>query len=167
MGQVNTASQGLLLGMPQVNLLSSITGTISLELTTATAGEAVLQSKSDESARLKISSVITEGAPRILSAKVSSGVPAGTELKLVAMTGTGAVFGGTPGVFSGEATLNAISDVNIITGIGSCYSGITDDDGYKLKYTWGLLASAGSYANVRATGTATSVTVTLTLSVTP
>ena len=158
----NFATTALTLGMPQLNLLSSISGPISLQLTTTIAGEAVEASKSDSTARLRISSVIAEAKPRTLSAKVSAGVPAGTLLKLEAKNPTGATFGGTKGVYSGIVTLSE-SDANIITGIGSCYSGTATDDGYKLKYTWALIGGLGSYADVRATAGA-SVTVTLTLS---
>ena len=162
MGQSNTAAQGLSLGMPELNLVSSITPTISLELTTAIAGQAVLSSKSDSTARIKISSVIAEGKTRTLSAKVTVGtVPSGTELKLVARN-PNASFVGTKGALGTETVLTA-SDSPIITQIGSCYSGVADDDGYVLRYTWGLLAAAGSYANVRASS-GSLVTVTLTLS---
>jgi len=162
MGQTNQVTQGLSLGMPELNLVSSISPIISLELTTAVAGQAVLSSKSDSTARIKISSVIAEGKTRTLSAKVSVGtVPAGTELKLIAKNPNGS-FVGNMGSLGAVAVLSG-SDAPIVTSIGSCYSGVADDDGYVLKYTWGLLAGTGSYANVRAT-TGTSVTVTLTLS---
>lgn len=160
MGQVNTSPQLLSLGMPEISLLSSVTGTINLQLTTATAGLAVKSKVADSTARVRISSVITS-ATRTLSASVTS-VPAGTYLKLMAQPTLGTVFGGTPGILGAEAQLSAV-DSPIITGIGSCYSGVLANDGYVLRYTWGLDNPASNYGAVRATGAGTTVTVTLTL----
>jgi len=160
LGQVNVTTNALSLGMPELSLLSASATQINLQLTTAVAGEAVKASVSDSTARLKISSVITSAA-RTLSASVSA-VPAGTVLKLQAQTPNSS-FGGTPGTFVTDAALPTSSSTDIITGIGSCYSGTATDDGYKLKYTWGLLNAATSYAAVRATGAGVVVTVTLTL----
>src|ERR1035437_7555381 len=164
MGQVNNSgaiTQNLSLGMPEVALLVASATTINLNLTTATAGLAVKSSVADSSARLKISSVITS-ATRTLSAVVSA-VPAGTSLTLQAQAPNSS-FGGTAGTYSAAATLPTTGSVAIITGIGSCYSGIATDDGYHLKYSWSLLDPAPNYSNVRATGIRTTVVVTLTIS---
>ena len=161
MGQVNISSNSLNLGMPELSLLSASSTSVNLVLTTAIAGEAVLSSISDESARLKISSVITS-ATRTLSASVSA-VPAGTTLTLQAQAPNGNSFGGTLGEYAAAQPLPTTGSATIITAIGSCYSGTAVDDGYKLKYTWGLLNPESTYANVRATGTGVTVTVTLTL----
>jgi len=166
MGQDNNAvNNSLSLGMPELNLLSSISGVVNLQLTTAIAGEAVASSATDQAARVKISSVVSGTQTRTLSAKVTTGtVPAGTALKLMALTPNSS-FGGTPGTLVGsDVLLSTVSDANIITGIGSCYSGVAADDGYVLKYTWGLNNPATTYGDVRAVSGGTSVTVTLTLS---
>jgi len=164
LGQVNNAgpiNQNLSLGMPEVSLLAASAATISLQLTTGTAGLAVKASVADSSARLKISSVITSST-RTLSATVSA-VPPGTTLTLQAQT-PNASFGGTQGTFLSAAVLPTTGSTNIITGIGSCYSGIAADDGYHLKYTWALLDAKANYQDVRATGAGTTVVVTLTIS---
>ena len=160
LGQVNVSTNTLSLGMPELSLLSASATQINLQLTTAVAGEAVKSSVADSTARLKISSVITS-TPRKLSASVSA-VPGGTVLKLQAKT-PNANFGGTPGTFVSNATIPVGSSADIITGIGSCYSGTTTDDGYVLRYTWGLLDPSANYQDVRATGAGVVVTVTLTL----
>jgi hypothetical protein len=165
MGQDNqSATNGLSLGMPELNLLSSTSPTISLVLTTAVAGQAVQASKSDSTARLKISSVISANQTRTLSAKVTTGsVPGGTTLRLRAQD-PNTNFGGTKGTLVGSnVTLSTGSDATIVSGIGSCYSGTGADDGFVLKYTWGLNDPASTYGLVRASAGA-SVTVTLTLS---
>jgi len=162
-GQTNAATHDLSLGMPEINLLSSNSSTVNLELTTNVAGEAVQSSISDSTARVKISSVVAGVQSRTLSASVSAGsVPAGTQLRLVAKA-PNANFGGTTGTLGSEATLSG-SAANIITGIGSCFSGTGSDDGYVLKYTWGLDNPAATYGAVRAVSGGSSVTVTLTLS---
>jgi hypothetical protein len=157
MGQV---TQNLNLGMPEIALMAASATTINLQLTTGTAGLAVKSSVSDSSARLKVSSIITS-TTRTLTASVSA-VPSGTSLTLQAQA-PNASFGGTPGAFLPAAALPVTGSANIITGIGSCYTGTAIDDGYKLKYTWGLLDPASNYASVRATGAGVLVIVTLTI----
>ena len=166
MGQdTQAATNSLSLGMPEVTLLSSISQAVNLQLTTAVAGEAVLSSISDQTARVKISSVVAGDDTRTLSAKVTTGaVPAGTTLRLMALAPNGS-FGGTPGTFvDPDVTLSSSADADIITGIGSCFSGTADDDGYVLKYTWGLDDPAANYGSVRAVAGGTAITITLTLS---
>lgn len=167
MGQdTQAASNSLSLGMPEVLLLKS-SASINLQLTTAIAGESVKSSISDTTARLKVSSVVATGKTRTLSAKVTTGpVPAGTTLKLQALSPTvGANYGGDMGTLVGsDVTLTTSSDATIISAIGSCFSGIAADDGYRLKYTWGLDNPGTNYGSVRATGTVVPITVTLTLS---
>lgn len=162
--QGQTATNGLSLGMPELNLLSSASATISLELTTAVAGTAVESSKSDSTARVKISSIIAEGKTRTLSAQVTTGaIPGGTTLQLKALT-PNSNFGGTKGTLGSIATLSTGSATQIVTGIGSCYSGTGADDGYVLKYTWGLNNPSTNYGDIRAAPTGSAITVTLTLS---
>lgn len=158
------ATNGLSLGMPELNLLNSASASINLVLTTTVAGEAVKSSIADSTARLKISSVITGTQSRTLSAQVTTGsIPAGTTLKLRAKD-PNANFGGTKGTLVGsDVTLSTGSGASIITGIGSCYSGTTADDGYILKYTWGLDNPATTYGTIRASS-GSLITVTLTLS---
>lgn len=161
MGQ--TSTQNLTLGMPEVLLVAASATPINLILTTTTAGNAVQSSVSDNTARLKISSVIMQGKTRVLTASVDA-VPAGTTLKLAAEA-PNANFKGTQGSFSTAAVLPTTGSANIITAIGSCYSGTVADDGYVLNYTWGLNDPATNYGLVRATGAGTTTAVvTLTLS---
>lgn len=165
MGQAaQTTTNNLSLGMPELNLLSSTSASINLVLTTAVAGEAVKSSISDSTARLKISSVISDAQSRSLSAQVTTGViPAGTTLKLRAKD-PNVNFGGTKGTLVGsDVTLSAGTGASIISGIGSCYSGTTADDGYVLKYTWGLDNPASTYGSIRASS-GSLLTITLTLS---
>ncbi len=158
----NTATNVVSLGMPEVYMLASNSATVNLTLTPTTAGNAVVSSVADSTARVLISSVVAEAQTRTLTAKISAGsVPAGTYLNLVAQT-PNATFVGTAGTFAAEIQLSA-TDQNIITGIGTCYSGTSSDDGYKMKYTYGVPESTEQYDLIRASG-GSAVTITFTLS---
>jgi len=161
LGQTNTATTNLSLGISEVSLLQSSASMISLQLNQQSAGLSIETSKSDSTARLKASSVITS-TTRNLSAKVTSGtIPSGTILKLSALT-PNASFVGSPGTISAPVTLDNI-DRTIVSNIATCYTGTGASDGYPLKFTFALDSNTSNYANLRAT-TGTSITVTLTLS---
>jgi hypothetical protein len=161
--QTNTASNTISLGMPEVLLLQSNTTQINLTLTPQTAGLAVSSSVSSEAARLLISSVVSGDQTRKISAQVTNGsIPAGTFLSLLAMD-PNENFVGTKGEFLPEIELSSSAAKDIISGIGTCYSNTSSDDGYKLKYTFGIPSENPDYALIRASG-GTVVTVTLTLS---
>lgn len=158
--QTNTASTNLSLGISEVSLLKSSSGVISLQLNQRNAGQSVETSKSDSTARLLVSSVITSAA-RTLTAKISDGiVPTGTILQLVAQQ-PNSNFVGSPGTLQPAITLDN-TDKSLVTGISTCYSGTGASDGYPLKFTFALNSNTATYANLRAT-TSTSITVKLTL----
>ncbi|OFY44057.1 MAG: hypothetical protein A2X18_08020 [Bacteroidetes bacterium GWF2_40_14] len=160
MGQ--TATNNLSLGMPEVLLVKSNASSINLTLSPQEAGLAVQPSLSDSTARVLISSVVSGEQTRTLTASVTSGsVPAGTYLKLVALS-PNASFVGTAGTLGAQVELGAVAQT-IVSAIGTCYSGTAADDGYGLKYTFGIPAASGTYGSIRATAGA-AVTVTLTLS---
>lgn len=168
-GQVNNE---LSLGLVEVTMLATTATPVALTLAPTSAGLAILSSVSDDSKRLQISSIVTgsKDVPVLHTVKASllagSAVPAGTYLNLQALVPAIAsgVSGGLLGTSAGDVKLPMVpgSAVNVITGIGSCFSGADATNGYTLKYTWGV-DLAGNYADIRAT-TGTSVTVVLTLS---
>lgn len=165
MGQQLTATNSLSLGMPEVLKVASNSTTISLVLTAQAAGLAVLDTVTNSTARILISSVISTTNTHTLSASVTNGtVPDGTYLKLIALAPNGN-FIGTQGSLGSEIPLTDDTDQSIVTLIGTCYSGIAADDGYKLKYTFGIPATTTDYGLIRASG-GTSITVTLTISAT-
>jgi len=160
----NQATNTISLGMPEVLLIkTNLAGDINLTLTPQEAGQAVEASKSDESARILISSVVSGDQTRNLSASVTTGdIPGGTYLRLSALSPSGS-FIGTQGTLAGEIELEKAVEKNIVTGIGTCYSGTGEFDGYVLKYTFGVLTASESYSLIRAS-IGTKVTVTITLS---
>lgn len=160
--QENITTHDLSLGLPEVALLATTSSGINLTLSAASvAGEAVEQSISDSSAYVQFSSVISEGVPRTLSAKYSGTMPGGTTLTLKALAPNANSAGVTGTLVSSDVTLTG-TDATIVSGIGSCYSGTSADDGYRMVYTWGLDNPAANYSDIRATASA-SLTVTLTL----
>ena len=160
--QENITTHDISLGLPEVALLATTSSGINLTLSaSAAAGEAVEQSISDSSAYVQFSSVISEGAPRTLSAKYSGTMPGGTTLTLVALAPNANAVGVSGTLIPTDVTLTT-TDATIVSDIGSCYSGTAVDDGYRMKYTWGLDNPETNYADIRATAAA-SLTVTLTL----
>jgi len=98
---------------------------------------------------------------RTVSVQITTGtVPAGTELTVVAAADAGNG-DGTMGTPSAALTLSGTAQ-DIITGVGSAYTGDGVNNGHNLTYTLSLLAAGGSYATLDfTTGTALSVTYTL------
>lgn len=161
----NSATNTLSLGMPEVSLLrAASSATINLTLSPQVAGRSVSESITNSNTKLLFSSVIG-AADRTLKAQVTTGaIPAGTVLKLLALAPIGNQVGDV-GDISAEITLTSGGGSvaqNIITGIGSCYSGVDAGDGWGIQYTYALETTTENYANIRATEGA-QVVVTLTL----
>ena len=157
----NTATTTLTLGVTEVSLLRLTDGVINLQLNQRDAGLSLETSKSDSTARLLISSVISN-SPRVLTAKISAGtVPTGSHLELVAIL-PNQNFVGSIGTLASPITLDG-TDKPFVTEIATCYSGTGSTDGYPLKFTYALDMNASSYGNLRATmGTQVIVMFTLT-----
>jgi len=157
----NTAVANVTLGVTEVSLIRVNAQVISLQLQQQEAGMAVETSKSDSSARLHISSLIS-AEPRVLTAKITDGVvPDGTELKLVAMN-PNANFVGPWGTLGPEIALDR-TDRILISNISTCYSGTETQDGIPLKFIYTLSTDRATYGTIRATR-GNNVVVTLTLS---
>lgn len=142
------------ISVPEVALLdieAASSTTISLGPTAPTeAGSPItFTSATDNSLWLNYSSIIgsTTESSRTVTAQITSGtVPAGMTLSVVA--GADAGNGdGTVGTPTAAVTLSG-SAQNIITAIGSCYTGTGTSNGHQLTYTLALDAASGSYANL-------------------
>lgn len=133
-------------------------GTIRMNLLASTAGNS-LDNKTDASTYMQLTSIAPENEMRKITAIVSSGnVPAGTLFQLTAgacSTGTG-----TRGTPSSTITLDRNGQKDVVTGIGSCYTGTTSTSGYHLVYTWGV--DPANYTQLRAIS---SVSITITYTV--
>ena len=162
-----TDNHKITINIPEVAILdleSATSKDITLAPTKPTeAGSALdFSGATDETLWLNYSSIVgsTTDASRTINVKVSAGtLPAGINLKLTAAAdaGTGAGTTGTPG---STLTLSTTAQ-DLITGIGSCYTGTPHNNGHKLTYA---LESAGtaSYGDIDFDD-ATTVTVLYTI----
>jgi len=159
----SSSNQVLTMGIPEVLLISAVNpsgvpGAISLELTTTVAGTAI--SGGTGTSYVQLSSIVVDGQSRKLTASVT-GVPVGTTLSMATTVPSNGNFAGTVGTGTASQQLTATA-VDIVTGIGSCYTGTAALDGYKLDFAWDA-GAAGDYGTIFATAGATA-TVVLTLS---
>lgn len=157
MGQASS-NHTLTMGIPEVCLIGTSAAAISLQLTTTTAGKAI--SGGTGTGYAQVSSIVSASELRTITASVT-GVPSGTTLSVNTTVPSGGNSGGVLGTGStGKALVNAASAVTLVTGIGSCYTGIASTDGYQLDYTWS--SSVGAYGSIVASAGATA-TVVLTI----
>ncbi len=158
--QTATGNNTLVMGIPGLALLATDAASISLELTTSTAGEQIAGGSG--TSHVQISSIVASGATRKLTAAVT-GVPTGTSLSVSASVPANANFGGTVGTgLSSVDLINSASAVDIVTGIGSCFTGTAADDGYTLDYAWNA-GAVGAYGSiVELTGGSATVVLTIT-----
>lgn len=134
-------------------------GTISMNLLASSAGNS-MATQTNANTFMQLTSIAPENETRKITAIISSGsVPAGTLFQLTAgACTTGAGARGTP---CSTITLDRNVQKDVITGIGSCYTGISSTSGYNLVYTWGV--DFANYAQLMATPTV-SITITYTVS---
>lgn len=111
---------------------------------------------------LNYSSIIgsTTEATRKVTVKMSGTLPGGVDLKVLAGSYSGSG-DGTFGTPAGSAVTLSTSDADLITGIGSCYTGDGANSGNQLTYT--LELKADSYEDLDFDETASNITVTYTL----
>ncbi len=124
----------------------------------AEAGTAV-EPVTDNASWLNYTSVIATGTTNKVTCVLSgTAVPTSTVLKVTAAAhaGTG---NGTYGTTANQVTLST-SAVDVITGIGSCWTGDGNLNGHQLTYEWSITSSA--YAALVTAGAA-DITATYTI----
>ena len=140
-------------------LLAIKTTSIGLSLSgAAEAGAAIQTVAQDSTTRLRISSLVDgEAVTRNISAKIDL-QPVGADLSISVLAPTTDFESGATvqGAFLSDIILSAASAKNIITGIGTCWSGTETDSGYVIKYTYKMQDAAPVV-----TGTGVIVTYTL------
>jgi hypothetical protein len=96
---------------------------------------------------LNYSSIVENGtSTRNVTAAITAGtVPAGLTLSASADAGNG---DGTVGTQVGSAITLSGTAQNLVTGIGSCYTGDGANNGHNLTYAVSLTAGAGNYASL-------------------
>lgn len=124
------------------------------------AGEAIQESVENDETRLRISSLVNNGELRNISAKISEelvGTTLSVELK---EPNANFVYPENRGTLSGLKLLSSETDVTLAQGIGTCWSGKTDGDGYVIKYTYKAIPNAPILRSATITVTFTISTVT-------
>lgn len=108
---------------------------------------------------LNYSSIIASGSLRKVTVQLDAAVPDGLVLEVTASadSNTGA---GTRGGVSGSAVTLSTTAADIVTGIGSCYTGDGISNGHNLSYA--LSADVANYGDIVSTvGTTINVTYTI------
>jgi len=167
-GDTETDAHNLTITIPEVALLDleapsnntnvSLVGTHSTE-----AGDPVAFNATNNSIWLNYSSIIGGSAKRNITVKITNGdVPNGLSLKVKAGTANTALGKGdfgTPEVAS--VVINKTDDTQIISNVGSVYTGTGINKGHNLTYS---LEQSGSYADLKHNGAGETLTITYTLS---
>ena len=164
----NQDAHNVVIGIPEVALLDleAANGTsITLGPTAPVeAGNAVEFNSTNNSIWINYSSIIgsTTEPSRNVAVQITSGtVPSGTQLSVLAAAAAGSG-DGTLGAPTSAVVLTSTAQ-NIITGIGSAYTGNGVNNGHNLSYALNLSTSAGSYAQLDFDNSDT-VVITYTLS---
>lgn len=159
----NLSSHSLTVTIPEIALLD-LEGTTSITLTPTSPTEAGnslnFSSAANNNIWVNYTSIVATGKTRNVTAQIASGsIPSGLALKVSAGTVSGGGQGtfGTPTV---QITLNNLAQ-NVITGIGSAYTGNGTNTGHRLNYILDLV-STNNYDQIVQGNTTVTVTYTIT-----
>ena len=162
LAQAWTAGQNVTLQVSSYCLIATNNAPISLTLTSAIAGQAAAPA-SNSDLYVKISSINPGGTSREITAKMTSGtIPAGTKLTLASAACTTTNSGGTLGTPVATPIVLSGIDQDLVTTIGTCYTGIGYNDGYKMTFTWAPLSPATNYGQIQSGTTNIIVVFTIT-----
>lgn len=145
--------------VPAMEVITVVGGAPSLTLVEPTIGGTAIALIESNTSWINYTSIVATDASNKVSVAITTGaVPAGTTLKVVAAAHATAGDGtyGTPGA---AITLSADAQ-DLITAIGSCYTGTGAESGHQLTYTWSV--DDDKYATVKAAAAA-SITATYTI----
>lgn len=155
----NEANENISYSIPAMRILDLEGTAPTLTFQVPTDGGGEIGDATSNTSWINYTSVITSGVTNKITVAISGNpVPAGTELKVQAgnYTGNGDGTFGTP---TGQVVLSGSSQ-DLITGIGSCYTGSGNTNGHQLTYTWSV--EPEGYENLVAAGTA-GITATYTI----
>ncbi len=124
------------------------------------AGDVIAQSVENSATRLRMSSLVDNQEKRSILAKISEAL-VGTQLYVeLLQPNANFMCPENMGTLKGQQLLDNEAEVTLVEGIGTCWSGITDDDGYVIKYTYKAIPAAPVLKN-------STITVTYTISLVP
>lgn len=161
--QSYTAGDQITLHVNDFCLIDTNHAPISLTLSASVAGTPVA-SVFNSDMYVKVSSVVPGNTNRKITARVSGGtITVGTRLTLQAALSVNLNGGGRQGVVVTTPIVLNSTDQNLVTGVGSCYSGTGYTDGYQLTYTWAPYLPTTNYQLLKSTTTPTVITIVLTI----
>lgn len=163
LAQSFTAGDIITLQVQDFALIETNHAPVSLTLSTSVAGMPV-SAVSNSDMFVKISSLVPGGTNREITARISTGsVPTGTTLTMVASPCTLINSGGRLGTVVSTPIVLGIVDQNLVTGIGSCYTGTGYNDGYQLTYNWSPTNLTTDYHLLSASSSPVTLTIVLTI----
>lgn len=123
------------------------------------AGDAIQESAQDDKTRLRISSLVNNGEKRAITAKISEAL-VGTTLHVELKEPNGNfVYLENGGSLTGEKLLSNETEVTLAEGIGTCWSGKAEGDGYVIHYIYRAIPNAPILKSATITVTYTISTV--------
>ena len=121
------------------------------------AGDAIMQAVENDATRLRITSLVNDNETRAISAKISDAL-IGTQLYVeLQEPNNNFTYPENKGTLKGSRLLSNESEITLVEGIGTCWSGKADGDGYVIKYTYKAIPKATVLKSA-------SITVTFTIS---
>ena len=161
--QSTTAGDQITLGVQDFCLIATNGAQVAMTLQASVAGTPVA-SVSNSNMYVKVSSVVPGNTNRKITARMSGGtIPAGTRLSLQAALSVNLNGAGRRGVVVVTPIVLSTIDQDLVTGIGSYYTGTGNTDGYRLTYTWAPYLPSTNYQLLSATATPTVITIVLTI----
>jgi len=141
----NQAGESISYTLPPMRILDLEGVAPSLTLSAPTEGGTTIAPATSSNSWINYTSIIENGTTNKVTVAISgSPVPAGTTLKVAAAAYSGngdGIFGVPAGIVSLSSTAQ-----DLITGIGSCYTGTGNTNGHQLTYTWSV--NANGYTNL-------------------
>ena len=153
------AGQAVSYDMPAMKILALKGSAPSLTFVAPANAGAAIAAVTNDSTWINYTSVVdSTSATNKVTVAISGTVPVGTTLTVAAASDAGAG-NGTVGSPAGTVTLSSTAQ-DLITSIGSCYTGDGDGSGHQLTYTWS--ANSDDYADIVA-GSGSDITATYTI----
>lgn len=155
----NEASETVTYTLPTMAILDLEGTAPALTFIVPTEAGSAIEEVTSNTSWINYTSIIASGTTNKVSVALSgAAVPAGTTLKVVAATHAGSG-NGTYGAPTEAVTLSQTAQ-DLITGVGSCYTGTGNTNGHQLTYTWSV--DADKYETVVAAAAA-DITATYTI----
>ena len=157
----NSTTQEVSLQVAGSALLSIYGPPVVLKLAGASeAGDSISTNAENNLTRLRISSLVNNEELRNITAKLSDAL-VGTQLSVeLKSPNSNFVFPQFKGNLMGAKVLSNESDSKLVEGIGTCWSGKGEDDGYVIEYKFGVIPGASILKS-------TDISITYTISTVP